>query len=121
MSIELRVALFIGALCTMIYFLMQIRKNRLQIDYTISWTLFSALVLLLSIFPKIATKMSYVIGFESPANMVYLIVIFILIIKLFTTTIKLSDMDRKVTDLAQHIALMEEPRQKEQTNRENQE
>lgn len=50
------------------------------------------------------------IGIQSPANLLYLGIIFILILKQFTTTIKLSKMNRQITELAQHMALNEAER-----------
>lgn len=113
MAIELRLALFLGALLAMVYFLYQIRKSRLQIAYTISWTILSGMLLLLSIFPGIATWASARLGVESPANLVYLVVIAILLLKLFTTTLKLSNMDRQITDLTQYIAIQQQARERE--------
>lgn len=37
----LLILLFSGAVITMVYFIYKIRKNRLQIGYTIFWSLFS--------------------------------------------------------------------------------
>lgn len=113
MSIELRVALFVGAVFTMAYFLGQIRRSRLQIDYAISWALFSGGLVIISIFPGIIVWLAEILGVMSPANLLYLIIIFVLILKQFTTTLKISKMDRQIADLAQHIVLQEKNQQKE--------
>ncbi len=107
MTIELRLFLVAGALVALIFFLYQIRKSRLQIGYAISWGLFSVIILIIAIFPDLITKPSRLLGFESPANMVFVLVIFVLFTKLFTTTMRLSKLDRQVADLAQHIAICE--------------
>lgn len=107
MNSLLRTVLFSGAVITLIYFIFKIRKNRLQINYAIFWSLFSVLLVLLGAFPEIVSWATGLLGIKSPANLLYLGIIFILIIKLFTTTIKLSKMDRQITELAQHIALQE--------------
>ena len=105
MSIQLRIGLLVGAIFTMIYFLHQIRKNRMQIEYAISWSLFSAGLLVLGIFPEIVIWVSKLVGVESPANMLYLCIIFVLILKQFSTTVKLSKMNRQITLLTQSVAL----------------
>ena len=107
MGIELRILLLAGAVITLVFFLMRIRKKQLQISYAISWGLFSGLLFLLSLFPGAITWLSLQIGFQSPANFVYLVVIFLLILQLFSTTGKLSVMNRQITEMAQHIALQE--------------
>ncbi len=113
MSIELRIILLVGAVLTMIYFLHQIRKNRMQIEYAISWSLFSAGLLVLGIFPEIVIWASKLVGVESPANMLYLCIIFVLILKQFSTTVKLSKMNRQITLLTQSIALEHADREKQ--------
>ncbi len=113
MSIELRIILLVGAILTMIYFLHQIRKNRMQIEYAISWSLFSAGLLILGIFPGIVIWASKLIGVESPANMLYLCIIFLLILKQFSTTVKLSKMNQQITVLTQSMALEHADREKQ--------
>ncbi len=107
MTLLLRAALFGGALLTLVYFLRQIQKSRLQIDYAIFWSLFAGFLVLLGIFPEAIFWVSRLFGFESPSNMVFLIIIFVLTIKLFTNTLKLSKMSRQITEMAQHLALIE--------------
>lgn len=105
MSIEMRMMLIVGALGTMIYFLNQIRKSRLQIEHTVFWSLFSLALVLLSLVPQPLYWLCRVFQIQSPTNMVYLLVIFLLILKLFFNTLKISKLDRQITELAQEIAL----------------
>ena len=46
-----------------------------------------------------------------PQTLLYLVIIFILILKQFGATIKLSRMDRQITELTQTLALKEARRQ----------
>lgn len=103
----MRCLLFAGALGTLGYIMKKIRKNRLKIDHSIFWILFSSVLVLVSIFPGILTWAASTLGFISPANMVFLLVIFLLILNLFAVTIKLSLLENKLRLLVQHIALME--------------
>lgn len=103
----MRCLLLAGALGTLGYIMKKIRKNSLEIDYSIFWILFSGVLVLVSIFPGIITWAADVLGFISPANMVFLVVIFLLVLKLFSVTIKLSLLENKIKTLVQHIALME--------------
>lgn len=107
MQESLRVLLIISAVLTLAYFLQKIRKNRLQIEYAIFWSLFSAGLLLLAAFPELVGWAANLVGIESPANLVYLSVIFVLMLRLFSITAKLSKMDTQITRLTQHIAIME--------------
>lgn len=69
MSTALRIVLIAGAMGTMIYFLWQIRKNRLQIVYAISWSLFSIVLVALSLFPQILSFFANLLGVVSPTNL----------------------------------------------------
>ena len=105
MGWESRVVLLAGALLSLLYFLYQIRKNRMQIDYAIFWSLLSAVLLVLGIFPNIVIWAAAVLRVESPANLLFAGIIFVLIFKLFTTTVKLSKMNRQITEMAQRMAV----------------
>jgi len=108
MPIELRILLIVGATVTLLYFFFQIRNSRMQIDYAVFWSLFCILLFLMSIFPNVMVVISGILRFQSPSNMVYLIIIFVLLFKQFTITIKMSQMDEKLTSLIQHIAIYEQ-------------
>ncbi|MDR0357405.1 MAG: DUF2304 domain-containing protein [Clostridiales Family XIII bacterium] len=116
MNIELRILLIAASVLTMVFFLWQIRAHRLQIQYAISWSLFSLFLLLLSIFPSVVSFTSELLGFQSPAGFIYVLVIFILLIKQFTATIKLSEMDRKIVELTQYNAIRENQNSSKKTN-----
>lgn len=107
MTLQMRLLLFVGAVGTLAYIMKKIRKNRLEIDYSIFWILFSGVLVLVSIFPGIITWAAELLGFISPANMVFLLIIFLLILKLFSMTIKLSVLEHKIKLLTQHIAIEE--------------
>jgi len=107
MSILLRIFLFVGAVCTLVYFFSKIRKNNLDIDYSLFWIIFSCVLVVVSIFPAIITWAAQLLGFISPANMVFLLIIFLLTVKLFSVTVKLSRLEHKLKTLSQSIAIKE--------------
>ena len=113
MTLQMRVLLFLGALGTLVYIMKKIRKNRVDIDHAIFWILFSGILVLVSIIPEAITWAADLFGFLSPANMVFLLVIFLLIIKLFSVTIKLSALENKIKSLTQYIALVEKQKGQE--------
>lgn len=108
MDITLRAMLFAGAVLTMAFFIRQIRKSCMQIEYAVYWVFFSGALVLLSIFPEIVIVGASLLHIDSPANLLYLVLIFALILKQFTTTIKISSMNRQITELTQHLALYEQ-------------
>ena len=99
MSVFLRMILIIGALLLMVFMLKKIRQSKLKIEYIIFWIVFSLLLVLMGIFPKLFYIIADLIGFQSPISMVYLLV------KLFFMTIQISQLENKLDQLAQKIAL----------------
>jgi hypothetical protein len=106
MTLPLRILLIIGALLTLAFFLYQIRKKRLQIEYAIYWILISVLLFVASIVPEAIIWLARALGFESPANFVFLVFIFLVLVKLFSNTLKLSRTNQQITDLTQQLALL---------------
>ena len=104
----LRVCLIVGSLITAVYVLRRVRHAKIQIEDTIFWLAASAVLLILAIFPGIAFWASRLLGFVSPINFVYIVIIFLLIVKQFFMSIRLSQLDSKVRILTQRIALNEE-------------
>ena len=103
----IRVCLVLGSLITATYILRRVRLAKVQIEDTIFWLLFSGILLILAIFPGIAYWAAY-LGFMSPINFVYVVIIFLLLAKQFFMSIRLSQLDSKVRILTQRVALNEE-------------
>lgn len=108
MSIVLRVALILVSFLTMVFTLKKIIKTQLDIDDAIYWIISSVLLLVLSIFPDLAIWASELLGIESPANFVFLFMIFIILIKLFNLAIELSILRSRLNRLTQRLAITHE-------------
>ena len=106
-SIYLRVLLVLGSISTAAFILKRIRQAKVQIEDCIFWLFFAAFLLLLSIFPEVASWISRLLEFESPINLVYLLIIFVLLVHQFSMTVRISQMDFKLRTLAQKVALNE--------------
>ena len=106
MTPTLRVVLIVVSILTTFMIMRKIRQSKLQIEDSIFWLGFSSILIVFSIFPELA-------GTYTTANFIYLAVIFLLIVKMFHMSIKQSQLETKVKDLAQKIALDENERGKE--------
>ena len=104
-SLPIRVLLILGSLATMLFMLRRIRKSQVQIEDTLFWLLFGAGILIISIWPGIIYSIAYALGFQSPMSMVYLLMIFVLLIKQFFMTLRISQLDSKLRSLTQKVAL----------------
>lgn len=105
MSKILRLFLLFGALCSMGFMLRKIRKNKIKIDDSIFWIIFSAILVLLALFPSITEFAAVKMGVMSPVNLLYLIMHFIVIVLLFHHTVQISKLEEKIKELTQQLAL----------------
>ena len=107
MTLQLRIVLLATSILILLYILLKIRRSVLNIPDSIFWIVFAVLLLIFSIFPKIAYFFAGLLGIESPLNFLILIFIALILLKLFLITIRQSDLDEKMKKLAQQIAFDE--------------
>lgn len=107
MSIMLRVLLIAMSVISLFYVIWRIRNSKMQIEYALFWIIMAFLMIIMSVFPQIIYWITGKMGMMSPANVVYLFIIAVLLIKTFMMTIELSSLENKFKDLTQQIAINE--------------
>lgn len=105
MSIGIRTILICISFMTMGYMIRKIRQSELEIEYSLFWIAFSLLLIFMSVFPYTVYWLTDIIGLQSPINLVYLGIIFILLLKNFSTTLQISKLENRLKTLVQEIAL----------------
>ena len=109
MSLTLRIALIIVCVVACLYVLRRIRRAQMEIEDAIYWILVSFALVIISIFPQIPDFLSRSLGIRSPSNFVFLSVIFVVIVKLFSLSLEVSFLKQKLKSTIQNVAI----RQKE--------
>ena len=107
MSMMMRILLIAGSLLTAVYVLRRVRKSRLRTEDSVFWLFFSLILVLMGLLPDLVTRLASWMGVLSAANLVFLIVIFFLMIKLFLMDQRIAALQRQVTETAQAVALQE--------------
>lgn len=107
MSLEMRIILIVASVLSMLFLIRNIRKSNLTIEYSIFWIFLSIVLVLLGVFPQIATKSAGLLGIASPVNLIYLVIIFILLVYSFVQTVRISNLECKINSLAEEIAIKE--------------
>ncbi|MCH4184706.1 MAG: DUF2304 domain-containing protein [Eggerthellaceae bacterium] len=105
MTIALQIILIVAAIGLVYFVARGIRKFKMRIEDSLFWIFLSALILILSIFPQIATACADIAGFQAPVNFIFLFFIFVLLLKCFYTSRHTSQLENKVKELAQQVAL----------------
>ena len=108
MNTLLRVLLFLVSTGMLFFVLKKIRNSQVQIDSAIFWILFMLGLVITSVFPDLIFYISTWIGIDSPANFVFLCVIFLLLIKLFNLSLQMSKLQYQIQQLTQIVALERE-------------
>lgn len=105
MSITLRIGLLFAALITVIWILRKIYKCKVKLGDAIFWVCLSAILAVFGIAPKVAYVLADILGIQAPVNFIFLFMLALLIEKLFTLSIKVSQLEDKITVLSAELAL----------------
>lgn len=111
LPLSLRLMLILGALLALFVVAKQVKKSKILIEDAVFWVVVSCILVLLAIFPDVAINLAYSLGFMSPSNFIYLVIIVVLLWKVFTNSAEISRLKARVNELAQEFALahMDEP------------
>ena len=105
MSNSLRTILLIAAAVSACWILYQIRRLKIKLDHAIYWIVFAVLLAVLGIFPEVTYWLTRKLGMLSPANLIFLVIIFLLLVKVFSLSMLTSQLEDKITVLSAEVAL----------------
>ena len=108
MPILLRAFLIIGVVIAFIFVANRVHKSKILMGDAIFWVLLALLLVILAVFPGIAFFFSGLLGFISPSNFVFLLVMILLTAKVFANSSEISMLKYRVNELAQENALLEQ-------------
>lgn len=101
----LRIALILASLGTFFFMMRKVRQAKVQIEAAIFWIILAIVLVIYSIFPAAADLSARMLGIYSTANFLFLFLIFLLIVKVFFMTIQISQLETRIKDLVQRMAL----------------
>ena len=107
MSLRLQILIIAIVVLGLLYIMNLIRKNKLDLKYSLSWLIVGVFVFVLALMPKTIDTISGFLGIADPMNMVFFLgFIFILIIVL-ALTVALSIASNSVKRLNQKIGMLD--------------
>lgn len=113
MSNTLRLVLLLAAVITVVWILRKIYKCKVKLSDAIFWFCMALILAVLGIIPEIAYWCAGIIGIQTPVNFIFLMIIALLMEKLFTLSIVVSQLEDKLTVLSAEIALRSQSVDKE--------
>lgn len=107
MGTRLRILIILGVIFALIYIISMIKREKLELKYTLSWMIAAFAVLVMAIFPSIMDWMAQILNIYSTVNALFFIGMCFILVILFSLTIAMSRNSRKLKDMVQKIALLE--------------
>ena len=105
MTVILRCVLIVVSILLTFFVLKKILQSKVKIEDSIFWVMFALMMVVFSIFPGLADILSDFVGTYSTSNFIFMFVIFILLVKVFFLSLKISQLESRVTELIQQLAL----------------
>lgn len=115
MAFVLRILLIIVSIITFFLVIRKVRQSKLKTEDAVIWIIGSLLLIFMCVFLNFMTWLTERLGFISPANFVFGVVCFFLLVTTFNQSIKISNLNEKIKELNHYIALKEE-KEKRQDN-----
>ena len=107
MSITLRIILIISSVISFFLCIKKIKQSKLKVSNSVTWMSGSIVLILMSIFSNGVAWISNKLGFVSPVNFVFLIIIAFLLIQTFIDNMHITELNEKIKDLDHYLALKE--------------
>ena len=108
MTTLFRIVLVVVSIGTMQVIFSRIRKSKLSIEDAVFWILLSVMFVLFALFPVIPDTLARLLGIYSTANFLFLFLIFLLAMRLFSMSMRVSVLEDKLRDLIEEMALRDE-------------
>ena len=100
-----RIILIIVSVLTMSFMLRKIRQAKVQIEAAMFWVIVALILVVFSLCPAVADACARLLGIYSTPNFLFLFMIFLLMVKVFSMTLQVSQLESKQKELVQKIAL----------------
>lgn len=115
MEIRLKLVILLLAIFIITLIIEMIKKEKLELKYSLSWLFVAVTILILSTFPELMSVIAKLIGVSTPINAIFFLGFLFIIIICFSLTIVISKNTKKITRLSQELTLIKfEIKKKEQ-------
>lgn len=105
LNVKLQIILMVGCVFTYWYIIRKVKKSNVRIEDIVIWIIGVMVLFVFTLFPKLPFYLANILGFDSTVNIIFFLVIFFLFIMMFLLTIRLSQTQEKLKELAHKIAI----------------
>ena len=82
MNTTIRIILILCSFLALVFFIKKIKQSSLKMNNAVTWIFEAIILLLMSVLPDVIVYFSNMLGFISPPNFVFLVIIAFLLIQL---------------------------------------
>lgn len=108
LNIQLQLVLILLSVCVTGYIIHLIRKEVIELKYSVVWIFVGVGMLVISIAPQTVGLISHVMGIGLPVNALFLVAIIFIFVILMILMIAISKLSMRCSRLTQSIALLKE-------------
>lgn len=95
-----------AAVLTFVFVFSLLRRGVLREKYAVLWLLVSGVALLFAVFPGVLYRLTYALGIETPANLLFFMTITLLVLVSIQLSYELSRHEARIRRLAEESALL---------------
>lgn len=118
MTALFRLVLVAVSIGTFAIVMQKIRNSKMRLEDAVFWVLLCVMFIIFALFPVVPDTMAAMLGIYSTANFLFLFMIFILLMKTFTMSLHISELEKKIEELTQSLALSDHERKDEMSDKE---
>lgn len=117
----LRIEMIVLAVAFLLIVIKAVNRKKLWLQYSLVWIVISVLMLIVAIFPGIATWIASIMKIETTSNLIYLLAIFALLILTFSLTVIVSKQSQRIKNIVQMVSIEKFLSEIEKENKEDEE
>lgn len=106
MNSGLQLIMILSSLLFLCYIILMLRNKKIELKYTLAWLFAGLCFLAAAIFPGLIGFISDLLHIVEPVNTLFLLIIFFMLLIIFTLTIALSRNANRVKTLTQELGIM---------------
>jgi len=106
MNARLQAIMIAASLLFLFYIFIMLRNKKIELKYMLAWIFAGICLLTAAIFPAIIRFVSKLLNIVEPVNTLFLLVIFFILLILFTLTIALSRNLERTKTITQEIGII---------------
>lgn len=106
MNIRIQILIVLVALLAMLYVINKVRKNGIELRYSLLWLLLGGGIIVFACFPQIINWLSHTLGISQPVNMLFFAGFCFLLPIIFSLSVAVSRLSNKAKRMTQELALL---------------